>query len=160
MSRYLERKYGHLAEKMKAKKVLELGSGCGLSGITAALLGATVTFTDTAKLLPWLKKNVSCNLTQQEYFVTELDWTKYHRKSSNKKDLQLDKNLEDIDIILGTDLVYHSKLVIPLLKTAHSISSSKTIFILGFEIHDRSASNLFWKHVETFFEVTKVEALV
>ncbi|KAJ8538546.1 hypothetical protein K7X08_027767 [Anisodus acutangulus] len=47
---------------LQGKKVVELGSGCGLAGCIAALLGAQVILTDLPDRLRLLKKNVEANL--------------------------------------------------------------------------------------------------
>ena len=46
------------AEKLRGRQVLELGSGTGIGGIAAALLGAQVVLTDRADTLPLLQRNV------------------------------------------------------------------------------------------------------
>ena len=46
------------AGKVRGRKVLELGAGTGIAGISAALLGADVTLTDTASCMPLLTQNV------------------------------------------------------------------------------------------------------
>lgn len=47
--------------KMKGRTCLELGSGMGLSGIAAAMLGCTSVLTDVADVLPLLSHNATCN---------------------------------------------------------------------------------------------------
>ncbi|KAJ4823956.1 hypothetical protein Tsubulata_016437 [Turnera subulata] len=47
---------------LQGKKVVELGSGCGLVGCIAALLGAQVVLTDLPDRLRLLRKNVEANL--------------------------------------------------------------------------------------------------
>lgn len=46
-----------MADAIKGQRVLELGAGTGVLGITAALLGAHVTMTDVADVLPLLRSN-------------------------------------------------------------------------------------------------------
>lgn len=46
------------ADKLRGRQVLELGSGTGIAGIAAALLGAHVVLTDRAGTLPLLQSNV------------------------------------------------------------------------------------------------------
>ncbi|KAL0456341.1 UNVERIFIED_CONTAM: protein N-lysine methyltransferase METTL21A [Sesamum latifolium] len=49
---------------LQGKNVIELGSGCGLVGCIAALLGARVILTDLPDRLKLLKKNVETNLME------------------------------------------------------------------------------------------------
>jgi predicted nicotinamide N-methyase len=58
--------------KMKGKRVLELGAGMGLGGIAFALLGAEVILTDTADVVPLLKRNCEYNLGTKAVQVLEL----------------------------------------------------------------------------------------
>ncbi|KAK4406257.1 protein N-lysine methyltransferase METTL21A [Sesamum angolense] len=62
---------------LQGKNVIELGSGCGLVGCIAALLGAQVILTDLPDRLKLLKKNVETNLygdVRGSATVNELTW--------------------------------------------------------------------------------------
>ncbi|KDO55975.1 hypothetical protein CISIN_1g023543mg [Citrus sinensis] len=63
---------------LHGKKIVELGSGCGLVGCIAALLGAQVILTDLPDRLRLLKKNIENNLRHGDLrgsaVVTELTW--------------------------------------------------------------------------------------
>jgi len=109
--------------------VLELGSGAGLGGIAAAMLGARVTLTDVADVLPLLRENVAGNfqtamwaehVALREQFgsltVRELDWTKPE---------QLD-GYGTFDCIIATDCVYHETLALDLLRVVLHCTGAKT----------------------------------
>ncbi|XP_028126676.1 protein N-lysine methyltransferase METTL21A-like isoform X3 [Camellia sinensis] len=62
---------------LQGKKVVELGSGCGLVGCIAALLGAEVILTDLPNRLRLLRKNVGTNLcgnVRSSTAVSQLIW--------------------------------------------------------------------------------------
>jgi len=57
---------------MKGKTCLELGSGMGLSGIAAAMLGCSATLTDVADVLPLLRLNAASNFDNDAWASAEL----------------------------------------------------------------------------------------
>ncbi|XP_051117173.1 uncharacterized protein LOC127241933 [Andrographis paniculata] len=97
-------------------RLLELGSGTGLVGIAAAaLLGADVTVTDLAHVLPNLQFNINANaaslaLRGGVVKAAHLPWGDLQRM----EDLDLDL---EYDVILGSDVVYHDHLYDPLIQT-------------------------------------------
>mmetsp|Transcript_15999 Transcript_15999/g.26363 ORF Transcript_15999/g.26363 Transcript_15999/m.26363 type:complete len:131 (-) Transcript_15999:804-1196(-) len=58
---------------LQGKRMVEIGAGCGLVGITAALLGAEVILTEQGEMLKTLEANVSFNACRSAE-VRELDW--------------------------------------------------------------------------------------
>ncbi|XP_059661633.1 uncharacterized protein LOC132307784 isoform X2 [Cornus florida] len=81
---------------LQGKKVIELGSGCGLVGCIASFLGAQVILTDLPDRLRLLKKNVEANLygdVRGSAAVTELIWGNY-------LDPELSNPLPDYDAVL------------------------------------------------------------
>ncbi|XP_076957569.1 uncharacterized protein LOC143633105 [Bidens hawaiensis] len=62
--KYLEkncRKGRFCPSKLKGKRVIELGAGCGVAGFGMALLGCDVVSTDQVEVLPLLMRNVERN---------------------------------------------------------------------------------------------------
>ncbi|XP_022680534.1 protein N-lysine methyltransferase METTL21A isoform X2 [Setaria italica] len=122
--------------KMKGKRVIELGAGCGLAGFGMALLGCDVTTTDQVEVLPLLIRNVERNkswISQSNsdsgsigsITVAELDWgNKEHIKAVEPP----------FDYIIGTDVVYSEHLLQPLMETITALSGPKTKILLGYEI--------------------------
>lgn len=106
-SKYLER----IAQESPWpwKRVLELGAGCGLAGITAKAVSpsdTSVLCTDRDEILPLLKLNVSNNHTEEsDIRAQKLIWGKDHN------------SLGLFDLIIACDLVYDINALPDLLKT-------------------------------------------
>ncbi|GFE55181.1 ankyrin repeat containing protein [Babesia ovis] len=102
--------------KFQGKKVLQLGSGCGLSAITMYVTATecdgrpqSLMLTDVCNTtMANLRYNVELNKLQG-VDIQPLDWTK---ESTWPKDQS--GNLQSFDIVIGSDLVYDSHLVQPL----------------------------------------------
>ena len=88
-----------LKQEIDQKKVLELGSGTGFSGIIASLLGGDVTLTDLPGCLDVCRNNVGLNLDPNinKYSVVPLKWNENLKKDWSDK---------HFDYIIGADLVY------------------------------------------------------
>ncbi|XP_031389423.1 protein-lysine methyltransferase METTL21D [Punica granatum] len=120
--------------KLKGKRVIELGAGCGVAGFGMALLGCDVVATDQAEVLPLLRRNVERNTSRilqtnpdslGSIQVAELDWGNGdHIKAIHPP----------FDYIIGTDIVYAEQLLEPLLRTMTALSGSKTTILLGYEV--------------------------
>lgn len=122
--------------KLKGKRVVELGAGCGVAGFGMALLGCDVISTDQVEVLPLLMRNVERNTSRIMQMnpgsdsigsikVAELDW-------GNEDHI---KALEPpFDYIIGTDVVYAEHLLEPLLQTMLALSGPKTTILIGYEI--------------------------
>lgn len=95
-------------------RILELGSGTGIVGITASvLLGADVTVTDLPHVLPNLKFNVDVNSSVLvplggEVHVAALSWGEVG---------EMEVIGREYDLIIGSDVVYHDNLYDVLIQT-------------------------------------------
>jgi len=88
------------SDSLCGKQVLELGSGTGIVGLTAAAEGAMVCLTDGAKsLLPMLKANVEENDLQHRARVRCLQW-------GNEEEIAAVASEGPFDMIIGSDLLY------------------------------------------------------
>ena len=102
-------------EKLSGARVLELGAGLGLLGVSASQLGATrVVLTDLHGALPTLRTNVLANSIEGVAQVAELEWG------------DVSACLEEtFDLILAADCVYDE-----LLATVRQHAGASTIFLL------------------------------
>lgn len=116
-----------IQDKIKGKDILELGSGTGICGIVASLLGANVTLTDLESCLHPCKINTKTNLdaTLHNFQVKPLDW---------KEDLEKNWSGHAYDYIIGADLVYIEDLFEDLIRTFEHFAKcneNTTILLAG-----------------------------
>ncbi|XP_067847798.1 EEF1A lysine methyltransferase 3-like [Heptranchias perlo] len=114
------------------KKVLELGSGTGIVGILAVLLGGDVTMTDKAIVLKQIEHNVSANIPA----------TSRHRSKIRALAWGNDQNNfpTDFDIILGSDIVYNPTQFQNLIQTLLHIAKEKTTIYLSSDVKYREGA--------------------
>lgn len=142
-------------------KIIEVGAGCGLLGLAlAAQIPSThVVLTETKEvldtiLLPNLHNNKSMVPSKSSVKACSLDWLVYE-DDAKQNDLQSTK----FDMILGTDVVFSTKLVEPLLATMNFLSHDKTIAYLCLQ-SDRCPSSfqiLLNKAAKYHFRVTQID---
>ena len=118
MAKYLEKN----SNLIQNKSCIELGSGTGLTGIAASQLGAqSVLLTDYYDL-NLLEKNVKEN-TSSNTSVKSLEWS----KGTN--------DFGKFDVILGSDIIYDSFILVSLYDTILSLSHEKTQVFLSCDDH-------------------------
>ncbi|RIA91842.1 putative methyltransferase-domain-containing protein [Glomus cerebriforme] len=95
-------------------KILELGSGCGLTGISLVPLVKLVALTDQENVLPHLWKNVKRNFEKDNLnaIVTELLWGE-----------EIDKDIlqHHWDFVIASDCIYNEFIVNAFIKTLTKI---------------------------------------
>jgi predicted nicotinamide N-methyase len=84
-------------EGLKDKRVVEIGSGCGVTGIVASKLGADIIMTDLADEMDLLERNVAENLTDEEKTRTKAVELFWGEDASHVN--------PPFDIVLGADVV-------------------------------------------------------
>lgn len=85
------------------KAVLEVGSGCGMTGIAASMIGGQVTLSDMTEYISNLKRNAALN--DADVSIVEINWFNEHTPT------------QQYDVILGCEVVYMLSLVTPLVMT-------------------------------------------
>ncbi|XP_067847067.1 EEF1A lysine methyltransferase 3-like [Heptranchias perlo] len=114
------------------KKVIELGSGTGIVGILAALLGGNVTITDKPTILEQIKNNVSTNIPpacRHRLKVRPLTWGQDHTNFPT-----------DYDFILGSDIVYSLVSQPSLIETLRHLSNQGATIYLSSEFRTGNGS--------------------
>ncbi|XP_032883674.1 EEF1A lysine methyltransferase 3-like [Amblyraja radiata] len=110
------------------KKVIELGSGTGIVGILATLLGGDVTLTDQPSVLRQIEFNVATNVPKSNpsrAIVCPLRW------GENQSEFPA-----DFDVILGSDIVYSPLHFQGLIQTLRHLSSHTTVIYISSKMRE------------------------
>ncbi|KIO26496.1 hypothetical protein M407DRAFT_24217 [Tulasnella calospora MUT 4182] len=133
---------------VKAKKVLELGSGTGFLGILAAQLQAAMVLTDcNAEVLERCKFNVFLDCTNHPSItIRTLDWNDCLSNSLERDAAFAYLHELAADVIIGTDLVFDPSIIPALVATlrlaldasASSVSRPQTEALIALAIRRES----------------------
>jgi predicted nicotinamide N-methyase len=135
-------------ELFAGRRVLELGSGCGVAGIAAALLGARVVLTDWEVCIPLLRRNAARNapLCAHPVEVQLLSW---------RLEEEAGCGCEPYEIVLGADLLYQSHAILPLLRTLHRLTNPSSLILFSYERHNEMPDE-FLRQVPEYFDLEEV----
>ncbi|GAB2293205.1 hypothetical protein Dimus_027413 [Dionaea muscipula] len=132
---------------LQGKRAIELGSGCGLVGCIAALLGAHVVLTDLPDRLRLLRKNVDTNLRlgamRGSAMVKELTW-------GEDPDLEVLEPLAEY-AVLGSDVIYSEAAIGDLLGTLGELCGMHTTVFLAGELRNGKPSSVQFSPHTIFF---------
>jgi len=164
------------SSNLQGKRVLELGSGCGLGGMAFMLRGAQVTLTDLQPVVETLTelnaRRLYARLTSNGALfehpiiapiVHAVDWTNdsiiSSSSSSSRNSGGGDEQQQPYDVILLTDCVFSALLVPHLLRTILQASAvGKTTVYVCHEIRDEEANALFVSELSKKFTCKRVGA--
>jgi len=111
------------------RRVVELGAGCALVGITTALLGGDVVVTDRERELQAAIKNIALN--RHTFEVKHVVAGKLTAQVLAWGDLpSLQPLRPPVDLIVGADLLYYSKAFPLLITTLRGLASPQTTIVL------------------------------
>ncbi|KAJ4974430.1 hypothetical protein NE237_007604 [Protea cynaroides] len=136
-------------------RILELGSGTGLVGITAAAtLGANVTLTDLPHVVANLQFNVDANcntftLNGGSINVATLRWGETEDMKSTG---------HEFDLLLASDVVYHDHLFDPLLKTLQFYLRNNTVFVMAHLRRWKKKDSIFFKKARKLFNIDMIHS--
>ena len=166
-SKYLEHgsDKGLSLSKLKGKKVLELGCGPGLGGLSLMLFGCEVVFTDLPAVMDVVATaNIERNyrnlmsqgsngleLTKPHTF--SLDWTDSTGMSTIKSVIN---NNEGFDVVLLCDCVFSELLVLDLVRNITEACGPKSVVYCVHEIRDESANEVFLRELSKAFTLKTI----
>lgn len=149
--------------KFEGKKVLQLGSGCGVSSIAMYVAAsvfkktpANLVLTDVAQgTIDNLKYNIELNRVHLagNAAIATLDWTKIETWPKME-----DGSLDVFDIIIGSDLVYDHNLVAPLTNVIDKLLDTQMGELLYVYKAERQGSELVPEALEKLGFVVQTQA--
>ncbi|KAI4347388.1 hypothetical protein L6164_008204 [Bauhinia variegata] len=152
LGKFLEHSVDSGMLTVQGKKIVELGSGCGLVGCIAALLGGQVILTDLPDRLRLLRKNIETNMNhggvRGSATATELIW-------GEDPDPEI---IEPVpDYVLGSDVVYSEGAVVDLLVTLEQLSGPNTTIFLAGELRNDAVLEYFIEAAMDKFIIGRVD---
>lgn len=168
-----ENKNGRQLQIQNSKKCIELGSGCGLGGLTMGALGFDTILTDLPAVVDhvletnrrqnqrhikdwWYQlleqshkpENASLPLEDPKVKVKALDWLDLcAKRCCDKEEENDDEQLSWLEppynYILAADCIYTTELVRPLLKCISYLASPTSTILVALEHRDDIVVNIF-----------------
>ena len=144
--------------QVKSKRILELGSGCGLVGIAAGICGAKeVILTDLAHALPLISENIDRHRVQldtagcEQMTCTPCDWFRPLPEELLRFQPQ---------VLLVADCIWMQDLVAPLLATIQQLievaappaaDDDDVPVIISYQRRGKSTHDEFWAGIHSLF---------
>ncbi len=166
---YLKSRFGDTSTETKRTsnnlplgRLLEVGSGCGMLGLilSSSNLCNKVVMTETNDVMPNLIKNVEYNTSPNGFCLSKKVSTRQLRWDAYKEDIKNscgDLQPHSFDTIVGTDVIFTTSLVKPLLKTLRKMSHEKTKIYLCVQVRCVDSHALFLKKAARYgFECSEV----
>lgn len=150
LAKYLE---VHPAD-WNGKRVLDLGSGCGLTAICLGVLGAKVTMTELPNCTDVLQENAAANLAAGgAWDVRECVWGKPGEVTSWGQVADLG---QEWDYVVGSDLIYSDDSTPHLIETLVSCMSESCEFIMSMELRRARDKDFFTNLQKRGFSFRKI----
>jgi len=140
LSRYFANRSVFKENHWVGKRVIEVGSGTGVAGITLAYLGANVIMTDQEAQVQLIRSSIQKNasILKATPSAHELLW-------GEPLDSKIFK--APFDIVVASECIYYEDLVEPLYKTLLDLTDENSQVFVSYEPHNPDGVDLFLKTV-------------
>lgn len=137
-------------EKGKPLRILELGSGCGLLGMTLAAIGHEVLLTDHAGNVTWLRENADLNrsILGNRVSTAQLGW------GDEKEMSDVLEKRQTFDLIVGSDVIYDPNSHEVLVETLRRFATpANAPVFLGYPKRDEAREHQFFEMAGEYFDI-------
>jgi len=133
------------ADELQNKRIIEIGSGCGVPGIVAARKGAKVVVTELSDELDFLQQNILANIPDEDPVSSNIEVKELFWGTDTSS---LDPPFE---IILGADVVYEIQLFPELIQSLRDLCGPNTVILLALEHRWKDIESWFFADLEKYF---------
>jgi 2-polyprenyl-3-methyl-5-hydroxy-6-metoxy-1,4-benzoquinol methylase len=147
------------------KRILDLGSGCGMTAMAAAISfpTSTVIASDLHANVKHLERMIELNGLQDKCKAMALDWNNPNgstKENEGKETKGCIHPAESFDTVIGCEVVYHEPILLPLLNTVdyHLKKNGGLLYLISAR-HRHCYLQLFYELQERGYEIVRIEAL-
>ena len=159
LSRYLENTTVFPAGFWSNRHCIELGAGCGLTGLVAWLLGASVTLTDLTSATEHTKHCVNYNVNR----LQQTNPTLAKRSAAIQVKDYSWGNIQDLqhlsppyDVIFGSDIVYSAGSSDSLVEALQALCGPDSLVLMSYKPRGLQEDVFFTKLINSGFEISCV----
>jgi len=159
LTRYLEHAAVFPAGFWSDRHCIELGAGCGLTGLVAWLLGARVTLTDLPSATEHTKRCVSANvdrLGETSAFLSERSSAIQVKDYTWGSVQDLQHLSPPYDVVFGSDIVYSADSSDSLVEALRVLCGPRTLVLMSYKARGLGEDVFFTKLANSGFTVTCV----
>jgi len=157
LARYLENTSVFPAGFWSGQRCIELGAGCGLTGLVAWLLGASVTLTDLPSAIEHTKRCVNSNIER----LGQMNPTLQERSTDIQMKQYTWGSLQDLqhlsppyDVIFGSDIVYSAEASDSLLEALQVLCGPSSLVLISYKPRGLQEDIFFTKLADSGFMVS------
>jgi len=159
LARYLENTGAFPTGFWSSRNCIELGAGCGLTGLVAWLLGASVTLTD----LPSATEHTKCCVNSNVDRLGQTNPTLAERSASIQVKDYTWGSMQDLqhlsppyDVVFGSDIVYSAASSDNLVEALQALCGPVSLVLMSYKPRGLQEDVFFTKLVDSGFQISCV----